>query len=170
MRVLIFSQHFTLVTAARFRIEPFVAALLGSGHEVEVVCAVPNHPEGVIHPEYRGRALVRKRAPGLTVDYVWVRATPLKTLRTRLGLYGSYAAMAVAVGAAAPRPDVVLASSPPLSVGLAGPSSPPATASPGCSTSATSGRRRRWSSASSDRRERSRSPSASSGASTVTRA
>ena len=85
MRVLIFSQHFTPeVTAARFRIEPFVAALLRSGHEVEVVCAVPNHPEGVIHPGYRGRALVRKRAPGLTVDYVWVRATPVKTLRTRL--------------------------------------------------------------------------------------
>jgi glycosyltransferase involved in cell wall biosynthesis len=121
MRVLIFSQHFTPeVTAARFRIEPFVEALLRSGHQVEVVCAVPNHPEGVIHPQYRGRALVRKRAPGLTVDYVWVRATPVKTLRTRLGLYGSYAAMAVAVGAAAPRPDVVLASSPPLSVGLAG--------------------------------------------------
>jgi hypothetical protein len=99
MRVLIFSQHFTPeVTAARFRIEPFVEALLRSGHQVEVVCAVPNHPEGVIHPQYRGRALVRKRAPGLTVDYVWVRATPVKTLRTRLGLYGSYAAMAVAVG------------------------------------------------------------------------
>jgi len=121
MRVLIFSQHFTPeVTAARFRIEPFVAALLRSGHEVEVVCAVPNHPEGVIHPEYHGRALVRKRAPGITVDYVWVRATPVKTLRTRLALYGSYAAMAMAVGAAAPRPDVVVASSPPLSVGLVG--------------------------------------------------
>jgi glycosyltransferase involved in cell wall biosynthesis len=121
MRVLILSQHFTPeVTAARFRIEPFVEALLGSGHEVEVVCAVPNHPEGVIHPGFRGRLLVRKRAPGLAVDYVWVRVTPEKTMRTRLELYGSYAALAVAIGGAARRPDVVLASSPPLTVGLAG--------------------------------------------------
>jgi len=121
MRVLILSQHFTPeVTAARFRIEPFVEALRGSGHEVEIICAVPNHPEGVIEPAFRGRSLVRKRAPGLQVDYVWVRATPDKTMRTRLELYGSYAAMAVAVGTAARRPDVVLASSPPLTVGLAG--------------------------------------------------
>jgi glycosyltransferase involved in cell wall biosynthesis len=121
MRVLILSQHFTPeVTAARFRIEPFVTALRGSGHEVEVVCAVPNHPEGIVHPGFRGRPLVRKRATGLAVDYVWVRVTPEKTMRTRLELYGSYAAMAVAVGAVAQRPDVVLASSPPLTVGLAG--------------------------------------------------
>ncbi|GIK78211.1 MAG: glycosyltransferase WbuB [Acidobacteria bacterium] len=121
MRVLILSQHFVPeVTAARFRIEPFVDALRGSGHEVEVVCAVPNHPEGVIDPRFRGRPLVRQRAPGLAVDYVWVRVAPEKTMRTRLELYGSYAAMAVAVGVAARRPDVVLASSPPLTVGLAG--------------------------------------------------
>lgn len=121
MRALILTQHFTPeITAARFRIEPFVDALLGSGHEVEVVCAVPNHPEGVVHPDYRDRLLVRKRSPGLAVDYVWVRASPAKTLRTRLESYGSYTAMAVAVGAAAKRPDVVLASSPPLTVGLAG--------------------------------------------------
>jgi hypothetical protein len=121
MRVLVLSQHFTPeVTAARFRIEPFVEALRSSGHDVEVVCAVPNHPEGVIHPPFRGRALVRKRAPGLEVAYVWVRVTPEKTMRTRLEFYGSYAAMATAVGAVARRPDVVLASSPPLTVGLAG--------------------------------------------------
>lgn len=121
MRVMILTQHFTPeVTAARFRIEPFVEALRSSGHEVEVVCAVPNHPEGVIDPGFRDRLLVRKRAPGLAVDYVWVRVTPEKTMRTRLELYGSYAAMAIAVGSVAVRPDVVLASSPPLTVGLAG--------------------------------------------------
>ena len=121
MRVLIFSQHFTPeVTAARFRIEPFVEALLGSEHEVEVICAVPNHPEGIIHPGFRGRMVVRKHRPGLSVAYVWVRASPAKTIRTRLESYGSYAAMAVAAGALSKRPDVILASSPPLTVGLAG--------------------------------------------------
>jgi glycosyltransferase involved in cell wall biosynthesis len=121
MRILILSQHFTPeVTAARFRIEPFVEALRGSGHDVEVITAVPNHPEGVIHPGFRGRLLVRKRTAGLAVDYVWVRVTPEKTMRTRLEFYGSYAALAAAVGATAHRPDVVLASSPPLTVGLAG--------------------------------------------------
>ncbi|MCB0875104.1 MAG: glycosyltransferase family 4 protein [Solirubrobacterales bacterium] len=121
MRVMILTQHFVPeVTAARFRMEPFVDALLASGHDVEIICAVPNHPEGVIRPEFRGRKLVRKRSARLAVDYVWVSVTPQKTTRTRLQFYGSYAAMAVAVGSAAARPSIVLASSPPLTVGLAG--------------------------------------------------
>jgi glycosyltransferase involved in cell wall biosynthesis len=121
MRVLILSQHFSPeVTAARFRIEPFVVALVGRGHDVEVICAVPNHPEGIVHPGYRGRAILREQIHGAEVKYVWVRAAETKTLRTRLESYGSYAGMALAVGAVAKRPDVILASSPPLSVGLAG--------------------------------------------------
>ena len=121
MRVLIVSQHFTPeVTAARFRIEPFVEALCASGHEVEVICAVPNHPEGVIDPAFRGRALVRQRTTQLSVDYVWVRVAPVKNMRSRLELYASFAAMATAVGSLRRRPDVILASSPPLTVGLVG--------------------------------------------------
>lgn len=121
MRVLLASQHFAPeVTAARFRIEPFVRGLTGRGHEVDVICAVPNHPEGVIEAGYRGRPLVRKRDDGLRVNYVWVRTDPRKTMRTRLANYGSFTAAAVAVGSMAKRPDVVVASSPPLPVGLAG--------------------------------------------------
>lgn len=121
MRVLIVSQHFTPeVTAARFRIEPFVEALCAGGHEVEVICAVPNHPEGVIDPAFRGRPLVRQRTTQLSVDYVWVRVAPVKNMRSRLELYASFAAMATAVGSMRRRPDVILASSPPLTVGLAG--------------------------------------------------
>lgn len=121
MRVLILTQHFTPeVTAARFRIEPFVTALVCRGHDVDVVCAVPNHPEGVIQTGFRARPLIRRRSGRLSVSYVWVRTTPEKTLRSRLSFYGSYAVMAAAVGAVMKRPDVVLASSPPLSVGAVG--------------------------------------------------
>ena len=87
MRVLILSQHFSPeVTAARFRIEPFVVALVERGHDVEVICAVPNHPEGIVHSGYRGRAILREQIHGAQIKYVWVRAAPTKTLRTRLGV------------------------------------------------------------------------------------
>ena len=121
MRILIFTQHYVPeVTAARVRLEAFAEGLVEGGHEVEVVCGVPNHPEGVVRPEFKGKATVRRTVNGVKVHYVWVRASPRKTAVNRVLLYGSYAATATVVGSSLRRPDVVLASSPPLPVAAAG--------------------------------------------------
>jgi colanic acid biosynthesis glycosyl transferase WcaI len=120
LRALIFTQHYAPeVTAARFRVEAFARCLVERGHEVRVVCPVPNHPQGVVRPGYEARALKRRQVDGIEVAYVRVAVTAAKTLRHRLAYYGSYAAMAAAVGSAMRRPDVILASSPPLTVGAA---------------------------------------------------
>ena len=120
MRVLVFTQYFTPeVGATSTRLETFVRGLAAAGHEVEVVCEVPNHPQGVVHPGYSGRLLVRRRLGGARVRYVWVWTRPEKTSRDRMLFYATYAAMAVLVGSASRRPDVVLASSPPLPVAAA---------------------------------------------------
>ena len=119
MRVLLISQFYAPeVTAARVRVQAFAEGLAERGHEVEVVCEVPNHPSGVIAPGYRRRG-ERRRLNGVDVRYVWVRARPERTTRNRLLHYASFAAAASAGGIAARRPDVVLASSPPLPVGAA---------------------------------------------------
>jgi glycosyltransferase involved in cell wall biosynthesis len=115
VRVLIFSQYFTPeVTAARVRLQAFAAGLAGLGHEVEVICEVPNHPRGVVQEGYGGKLVERRALDGFSARYVWVYATPEKTLRTRLLFYGSYAAMATAAGLATRRADAILVSSPPL--------------------------------------------------------
>lgn len=120
MRVLIFTQHYVPeVTAGRFRIEAFAEAVAARGHEVEVLCAVPNHPHGVIEPGYRGHLVVRRQVGGVRARYLWVWTSPTKNLWTRLAYYGSYAALASAAGALVRRPDAVFASSPPLPVGAA---------------------------------------------------
>jgi colanic acid biosynthesis glycosyl transferase WcaI len=120
VRVLALTQYFTPeITAARVRLHAFAAGLAERGHEVEVVCEVPNHPEGVVRPGYRRRAVVREMIDGFRVHHVWVRASPRKTAPNRILLYGTYAAMATVVGSALRRPDVVLASSPPLPTGAA---------------------------------------------------
>jgi glycosyltransferase involved in cell wall biosynthesis len=85
-----------------------------------VVCEVPNHPQGVVHPDYRRVPGVRRRRDGFTAWHVWVATSPVKTRRTRLAFYGSYAGAATLLGAALRRPDVVLASSPPLPVAAVG--------------------------------------------------
>jgi len=121
LRVLIFTQYFTPeIGATQTRVHAFAAGLAERGHELTVVCELPNHPQGVVHPGYRGSPIRRRRLDGFEAVYVWVRARPEKTTANRLLFYVSYAAMASLVGAAMPRPDVVLASSPPLPVAVAG--------------------------------------------------
>ena len=120
MRVLILTQHFTPeITAARSRLHPIAQLLAEGGNDVEVLTAVPNHPEGVIQQEFRGSLIARRELDGFRVKHVWVKASPHKTTRNRLMLYGSYATMATLAGIASPRPDVILASSPPLPVAAA---------------------------------------------------
>lgn len=120
MRVLVFSQYFTPeIGATQTRVHDFAATLARRGHDVEVICELPNHPQGIVHPGYRGRALIRRRMDGFRASYVWVYARPRKSTWTRLGFYGSYALTASLAGSVSHRPDVVLASSPPLPVAAA---------------------------------------------------
>lgn len=115
MRILILTQHFTPeVTAARSRLHPIAELLARGGDEVEVICEVPSHPEGVVQQGYRRRAVVKRELDGFQVRHVWVRASPAKTTASRLLFYGTYAVMGTVVGSLRRRPDVVLCSSPPL--------------------------------------------------------
>jgi colanic acid biosynthesis glycosyl transferase WcaI len=120
MRVLILSQFFPPeVGATQARVHAFAAGLAERGHAVEVICEVPNHPQGVIHSGFEGNLYARRRLGGFRVLYVWVYARPEKTFLTRLAFYGSYMATATAAGVLCDRPGVVFASSPPLPVGAA---------------------------------------------------
>ncbi len=120
VRILVLTQYFTPeVGATSTRLHAFAAGLASRGHDVHVVCEVPNHPQGVIHEGFKGGAGRRRTLDGVHVTYVWVHTRAEKSSRDRLLFYVSYAAMATAAGALLPRPDVILASSPPLFVGAA---------------------------------------------------
>ena len=120
MRVLILTQYFTPeVGATQTRLHTFAAGLAARGHEVEVICETPNHPQGLIRPEYRGRLLRRQRLDGFSGTWVWVRTGAEKSARDLMAFYATYAGMATAWGALTGRPDVIFASSPPLPVGAA---------------------------------------------------
>lgn len=121
LRILLLTQHFAPeVTAGRFRVEAFAVALAEQGHDVHVICPVPNHPTGVIAPGYRGRPVLRRSLGPIHVTYTRVVVVRRKTVARRLAYYASYAAIATVLGALDRRPDVVIASSPPLSVPAVG--------------------------------------------------
>jgi putative colanic acid biosynthesis glycosyltransferase WcaI len=121
MRILLVSQYFAPeITAPAVRLHAFAAGLSARGHQVEVLCEVPNHPTGIVAPGYGGRLSQLRRMDGFEARYVWVYATPSKSPSARITNYLSYAAMATLVGLRRYQVDVILASSPPLPVGAAG--------------------------------------------------
>jgi glycosyltransferase involved in cell wall biosynthesis len=120
MKITLLTQYFPPeIGATQTRMDTFATELAARGHEVRVICEVPNHPQGIVHEDYRRRLLRRREDRGSEVVHVWVRANPERTTRSLLAFYGSYMAMATAIGGLGPRPDVLLASSPPLPVAVA---------------------------------------------------
>ncbi len=121
MRVLFVTQYFPPETgAAPARALHFARAIRRAGHEVRVVTGLPNHPAGVIRPEYRNVRRKSEVVDGIPVERVWLYATPRKTPITRLANHVSFALAALPVLFSGPRPDVVVASTPPLFHGVTG--------------------------------------------------
>jgi glycosyltransferase involved in cell wall biosynthesis len=121
LRVLLVSQYFPPeVGATQSRMQSFAEYLARRGHDVTVIAEFPNPPLGVIPAEYRGRLVEVDRSNPYKVIRVWVRTSSEKTQMTRLSFYTSFMAMAAAVSPLAGRPDVVVATTPPLFTGLAG--------------------------------------------------
>ena len=76
-RLLVLTQHYAPeITAGRFRVEAFTRALAARGHEVLVICPVPNHPRGVVAPGYDRRLVERRTIGTITVAYVRVSVSP----------------------------------------------------------------------------------------------
>ncbi len=120
MRILYLSQYFPPeVGATQTRAYEMAMGLVGAGHHVTMLAEVPNHPEGVIRPEYRRRFWTRESLDGIDVIRVWVKTSPVKTMRTRMAFYLSYMINAALAGLlwARGRYDALYATSPPLFVG-----------------------------------------------------
>ncbi len=120
MRILYLSQYFPPeVGATQTRAYEMARYLVSAGHQVTMLTEVPNHPSGIIPPEYRGNAYERVSLDGIDVIRVWVKASPTKTFATRMLFYISYMINAALAGLllARGRYDVIYATSPPLFVG-----------------------------------------------------
>jgi glycosyltransferase involved in cell wall biosynthesis len=120
MRILYLSQYFPPeVGATQTRALEMASHLVQSGHQVTVITEVPNHPSGIIPPEYKGKLYERVSLEGIDVIRVWVKASPVKTFSSRMAFYLTYMLSAALAGLvlARGRFDVLYATSPPLFVG-----------------------------------------------------
>ncbi|MEZ4706079.1 MAG: glycosyltransferase family 4 protein [Caldilineaceae bacterium] len=91
------------------------------GHEVTVIAGFPNYPTGIIPEHYRGKLWAREEMDGVDVIRTWVYTSPKRSGFRRLINYFSFVATSSLAGILATKQfDVVLASSPPLFIGVAG--------------------------------------------------
>ena len=119
MKILLLSQYFPPeVGGPQSRMSEFARYLEQCGHEVYVVCEMPNYPTGVIPEQYRKSWYYFEEQDGVTVLHTYVFTTPRKNWLTRIALYVSFMLSGLAGGMTIPKCDIIFASSPPLFVGL----------------------------------------------------
>jgi glycosyltransferase involved in cell wall biosynthesis len=94
-----------------------------AGHDVTVLTGFPNHPDGILRPEYRKkfrRMIFRERVRHVNVVRTWLLPVPNRRPLERMLNYSSFFASSLITGSFLNAPDAVIASSPQLLVGLAG--------------------------------------------------
>lgn len=124
MRILYVSQYFPPeMGAPAARVSELSRHWIHAGHEVTVLTGFPNHPEGVIWPEYRSRfrrLISKEMVDGMKVVRTWLLPFPNRESYERILNYSSFCVSAGLTGSLVDRPDLVIATSPQLLVGLSG--------------------------------------------------
>ena len=93
------------------------------GHDVTVLTGFPNHPTGVVPPEWRDRLrgfVYREQVDGVHVVRTWLWPLPNRKAHERIRNYASFCLSAAFTGLNLQKPDVVIATSPQLLVALSG--------------------------------------------------
>jgi colanic acid biosynthesis glycosyl transferase WcaI len=94
-----------------------------AGHEVSILTGFPNHPTGIVPPEWRSRLrrlIYQEKVGKVNVYRTWLWPLPNRKSHERMRNYASFCVSAALRGLVLPRPDVIIATSPQLLVGLAG--------------------------------------------------
>jgi glycosyltransferase involved in cell wall biosynthesis len=125
MQVLYVSQYYPPEACApATRVDCFTRAWARNGAEVRVLTGFPNHPEGIVHAEYRKawrHGFLREEREGVKVYRTWLYPSANRKLWGRGANFTSFAVSAALAGPClAPRDGVVIATSPQILVGVSG--------------------------------------------------
>jgi glycosyltransferase involved in cell wall biosynthesis len=114
MRIIIVTHYFPPeIGAPQARLSALAAAWAADGDDVTVLTGMPNHPTGVVPPEYRGAIRRRERYEGYRVLRTWLYATPNEGVSRKTVCHLSFMITSLLLGGRSSGPaDVVVVSSP----------------------------------------------------------
>jgi glycosyltransferase involved in cell wall biosynthesis len=119
MKILLLTQYFPPEKgAAQVRLWELAKGLKNEGHEVTVVTAFPNHPAGIIPPEYRGKRFAREEIEGIKVLRTWIYPVKRGRFWLRLLNYFSFVFSSLYGILRCGRQDLIVVESPPLFIGF----------------------------------------------------
>jgi colanic acid biosynthesis glycosyl transferase WcaI len=124
LKILYISQYFPPeIAAPAARVSELSQHWAQAGHEVTVLTGFPNHPDGIVPAGYRRhfrKLIYRESMAGVKVVRTWLLPFPNRKPLERMLNCSSFFASAAVTGSFLTRPDLVIASSPQLLVGLSG--------------------------------------------------
>ncbi len=122
MRILYLSQYFPPeMGAPAARVSELSREWARLGHRVTVLTGFPNHPTGVIPPEYRGELWRREERDGVQIIRTPIYAAANRGVLKRSLAYISSSLSSALVGPLlAERPDVLIATSPQFLTAMSG--------------------------------------------------
>jgi len=125
VQALYISQYYPPeVCAPAARVDSFTREWVRAGAGVRVLTGFPNHPEGVLHAEYRKlwrRGFVREEREGVRVYRTWLYPSANRKFWGRGLNFTSFALSAAVAGpCVAKRHGVIIATSPQILVGVSG--------------------------------------------------
>ncbi len=121
MKILLITQHFPPERGAVRRLFEFAKFFQKSGHDVTVLTALPNYPDGIVPPKYRGKFLLKEEIDGIKVFRSYVlpasNSQPKKRMLGFLTFLFSSIINSIRIHG---KFDLILASSPPVTSPLIG--------------------------------------------------
>jgi hypothetical protein len=99
-----------------YRHRLYLSRLVERGWHVDLVSTPLNYMTGKLPAAYRRRPFMDETIDGIDHHWVWASRSIHRSKRGRVANYVTFASAALARAALLPRPDVILASSPPLPV------------------------------------------------------
>jgi colanic acid biosynthesis glycosyl transferase WcaI len=121
MRILLVTQHFPPERGAVRRLFEFASHFKDRGHDVTVLTAMPNYPDGVVPRKYKGKFYCREMMNGIDIRRSYVlpasNAQPKKRMIGFLTFLCSSIINSVRIKG---KLDLILASSPPVTSAMIG--------------------------------------------------
>lgn len=121
MRILLITQHFPPERGAVRRNFEFARYFAKKGHDVSVVTAMPNYPDGIVPPEYKGKFFHFEEIDNVKIYRNWVLpASNSQPKKRMLGFITFLFSTLVNSHRVKGNFDLLIASSPPITTPLIG--------------------------------------------------